>query len=170
MDTGPRAVKRPAPQKRMKPRILTRFRFAIIASALALGAGACAPEIHYRGNTPEADRLDLIKPGAQTREQVVRLLGSPTMVATFDKDTILYLGQKTRTVTFREPEVLERTIVAIGFGKDGRVASVEKYSLADGKAVQLVSRTTPTPGRQFSIMQQLIGNFGRFEDSKEPSL
>jgi outer membrane protein assembly factor BamE (lipoprotein component of BamABCDE complex) len=155
----------------MSREISARFGAAVAAAILGLSLVACAPEIHYRGNTPEADRLDLIKPGAQTREQVVRLLGSPTMVATFDKDTILYVGQKTRTVTFREPEVMERTIVAIGFGKDGRVTSVEKYSLADGKAVQLVSRTTPTPGRQFSIMQQLIGNFGRFEDTtKEPSL
>ena len=155
----------------MSRRISLRTRPVVASVILGFGLIACAPEIHYRGNTPEADRLDLIKPGAQTREQVVRLLGSPTMVATFDKDTILYVGQKTRTVTFREPEVMERTIVAIGFGKDGRVSSVEKYSLADGKAVQLVSRTTPTPGRQFSIMQQLIGNFGRFEDTtKEPSL
>jgi outer membrane protein assembly factor BamE (lipoprotein component of BamABCDE complex) len=155
----------------MSRKISVRTGPVIASVILGFGLVACAPEIHYRGNTPEADRLALIKPGAQTREQVVRLLGSPTMVATFDKDTVLYLGQKTRTVTFREPEVLERTIVAIGFGKDGRVASVEKYSLADGKVVQLVSRTTPTPGRQFSIMQQLIGNFGRFDDTtKEPSL
>ncbi len=127
---------------------------------------ACAPEVHFRGNTPEPDRLSLIKPGAQSREQVIQLLGSPTMIATFDKNIILYVGQKTRTVTFREPEVLERTVVAIGFGPDNRVTSVEKFSLADGKVVQLVSRTTPTPGRQFTVLQQLLGNFGRFESDK----
>lgn len=138
------------------------------AAALALVAGACAPEIHFRGNSPDADRLALIKEGAQNREQVIRLLGSPTAAATFDKDTILYIGQKTRTVTFREPEVLERLVVVISFGQDGRVKTVEKYDLKAGRAVELVGRETPTPGRQFTVLQQLIGNFGRFESDKAP--
>ncbi len=139
---------------------------ATITGLLALGA--CAPEIHYRGNAPAADQLSLIKPGAQNKEQVVRLLGSPTAVATFDPNTILYIGQKTESVAFQFPKVVERTIVAITFGDDGRVKDVEKFGLKDGKVVQLVERTTPTPGRTFTIMQQLLGNLGRFENDNRP--
>lgn len=146
--------------------MIRRRRLAVLL-VLVLGLGACSPEIHFRGNAPAPDRLSLIKPGAQTREQVIRLLGSPTSVATFDQNTILYIGQKTKTVAFQYPEVLERTVVAITFGDNGRVKEIGKFSLKDGKVVQLVDRMTPTPGRQFSIMQQLIGNIGKFESNQK---
>lgn len=168
MDSPPRAVKRAGPSQQPKPPqpMIRQHRLAAIV-LLGLGLGACAPEIHFRGNAPAPDRLALVKPGAQTREQVIRLLGSPTSVATFDQNTILYIGQKTKTVAFQYPEVLERTVVAITFGENGRVQEIGKFSLKDGKVVQLVDRTTPTPGRQFSIMQQLIGNIGKFESNQK---
>ncbi len=164
MDSPPRPVKRAGP----KPPIDEPMnRFLSLAVAAALGLAACAPEIYYRGNTPPPERLALIKPGAQTREQVVQLLGSPTSEAAFDKNTILYIGQKTRTVVLKNPEVLERTIVAISFGENGRVKEIGKFGLKDGKLVQITERTTPTPGRQFTLWQQLLGNIGKFESQQK---
>ncbi len=129
--------------------------------------GACAAEVNIRGNQLDEEAFALLKPGQQNREQVIELLGSPTAVATFDSNLIYYITQRTRTVTYHSPEVLSRTVVAIHFGDDGRISEIKTLGLDDGKEVQLVDRTTPTPGRQFSLMQQLLGNLGRFESNEE---
>ncbi len=43
------------------------------------------------------------------------------------------------------------------------MAEIKKYNLADGKKIDPNDRVTPTPGQDFSILEQLIGNLGRFE-------
>ena len=50
--------------------------------------------------------------------------------------------------------------VAVEFDADDVVASVNVYGLEDGRIVDLQTRTTPTQGRQLTIMQQLLGNLG----------
>jgi outer membrane protein assembly factor BamE (lipoprotein component of BamABCDE complex) len=125
----------------------------------------CSADINVRGNAPDADRLALIKPGAQSREQVIQLLGSPTTISTFDKTTIYYISQRTKVVTFNKPKVLSRNIIEIHFDKKGRVAKIKNYDLSNSRDIALIERTTPTPGRQFTVLQQLLGNFGRFENS-----
>ncbi len=74
---------------------------AVVAGLLA----GCAAEVSIRGNAVDKDSLALIKPGQQTRDQVIELIGSPTSVATFDKSTIYYVTQKTKVVTYHEPEI-----------------------------------------------------------------
>jgi outer membrane protein assembly factor BamE (lipoprotein component of BamABCDE complex) len=144
----------------------------LIALALAafIGTG-CASEVNLRGNAPDLEQLAVIKPGAQSREQVIQLLGSPTSVGTFDKSVIYYISQRIQTVTYHAPKVLSRQVVEITFDKSDRVAAVKTYDLKDGKKVKVVERTTPTPGRQFTLIQQLLGNLGRFENpNKGPDL
>ncbi len=147
------------------PRFSLRPLMALTVAALL--AGGCTSEVNLRGNAPEAEQIALIQPGAQSREQVIQLLGSPTTVGTFDKNVIYYISQRTRTVTFHAPEVLSRQVVEIEFDKNDRVAAVKTYDLKDGKKIKVVERTTPTPGRQFSVIQQLLGNLGRFEGKNE---
>jgi hypothetical protein len=42
------------------------------------------------------------------------------------------------------------------------LTSVQKKTIDDGKPVEIVSRTTPSPGTEASVIQQLLGNVGRF--------
>ena len=44
----------------------------------------------------------------------------------------------------------------VEFAKDGKVADLHKYTLADGRVVDLVSRETPTRGRELSLLQQIF--------------
>jgi len=41
------------------------------------------------------------------------------------------------------------------------VTQVNRYGLEDGKVVDLVTATTPTYGRELTVLQQLFGNVGR---------
>jgi len=130
---------------------------------IGLGLSACSADISARGNEPTAARLEQIEPGKQSRADVAALLGTPSTTATFDNETWYYVSAHTQQFAVFEREELQRRVIAIKFGADGRVSEVRELGLDDGKDVDVVSRETPTLGNDLSIMEQLLGNLGRFE-------
>ena len=136
--------------------------------ALLLGLGGCGwlterigPDPVMRGNHVDADRLGQITPGVQTRSDVEALLGSPSARGTFDDDNWYYISARTRTQPGRFLEVEGQRVVAISFNREGVVQNVRELTQADGRDVQMVSRETPVPGNDRSLLQALFGNLGR---------
>jgi len=128
--------------------------------AVLLATTACESDISARGNIPKPDKLAEIQLGA-TRDQVLQAIGSPTSIGTFDNKTWYYVGQLTEDYAFYQTKVLERTVVAVTFDDDGRVAEVKNLSKEDSQNVQMVARTTPTVGRDLNLFNQLFSNLGR---------
>jgi outer membrane protein assembly factor BamE (lipoprotein component of BamABCDE complex) len=123
---------------------------------------ACTNPVDQRGNLPDADKLAQIKPGSTDKATVTQLLGSPSSVGAFDPNTWLYISQKTRAVALREPELLDQQVVAVDFDDKGIVRDVVHRSMADGERIVPNPDATPAPGREFTLLEQLIGNFGKF--------
>lgn len=142
----------------------------ILAVALVLGAAACAPRVDVRGNLPDPDRVAEIVPGDTTREFVQEILGSPSNVSTFGRESWFYISNRTETVAFLAPEVQERQVLAIHFDDQGVVESVEKLGLEDGRDIDLVQRETPTAGNELTFLDQLFGNLGRFSGKQQGGL
>ncbi|HZH27206.1 MAG TPA: outer membrane protein assembly factor BamE [Azospirillaceae bacterium] len=140
----------------------TTFRSTILALALATTLGGCADRVATHGNLVKNDRLSEVKVGTSNREEVAVVLGTPTAISTFDANTWYYIGEVTRRTAFFRPEPVERRVLTVKFDEEGVLRSVEEKTLDDGNAVQLVERATPTPGRDLSVIQQLVGNVGRF--------
>jgi outer membrane protein assembly factor BamE (lipoprotein component of BamABCDE complex) len=148
------------PNGRGRPRI----RVSLLAGFLALGLGACAEDIRVRGNIPDSAVVARINPGIHTRGDIESLLGSPSTVSTFQDSKWYYVGQKSTQFAFFKPEVLERKVLVVSFDKSGFVETTRTYDLADGHSIDPVDRITPTEGRDYTFMQQLIGNLGRFQN------
>jgi len=135
----------------------------LFCTALIGSVTACTAIIDVRGNVPAADRLEQIKPGQTTRAEVATLVGTPASKTTFGDNAWYYISSKIETYAFFDPEELERHVVEITFNpKSDIVESVRSLELKDGQEVRLVSRETPTAGKDMSVLEQLIGNFGRF--------
>jgi outer membrane protein assembly factor BamE (lipoprotein component of BamABCDE complex) len=64
---------------------------ALVASGLA----ACVPTVDQRGNLPEPDKLAGIRPGATTKDEVAKILGTPSSTAVFDNKTWYYISRRT---------------------------------------------------------------------------
>ena len=131
-------------------------------AALALTALACSPTIDSRGYLMSRDRVAEIEPGVQTRADVADILGSPSAQSTFDDSKWYYVGERTETVAFFKPKVLERLVLVVEFDESGEVEALREYDLEDGRLIQLVERTTPTAGKDMTFLEQFIGNIGRF--------
>lgn len=137
----------------------------IVAGLLASLVGACSPQVDVRGNLPPAEQIAQIKPNRMNRNDVATLLGSPATATTWGDDTWYYMSSKVETTAWFKPTEVERTVIAVQFNPDGTVKGVKKLGLEDGKDIELVGRTTPTAGNDLSILEQLLGNVGRFNRS-----
>jgi len=137
-------------------------RLWLLAATLPLALSACEQAIQVRGNLPDDGDVAKISPGIHTRGDIASLLGTPSTVSTFEDSKWYYIGQKTTEFAFFEPEVLERKILVVSFDPAGTVAETKVYTLEDGQAIDPVERVTPTEGKDMTILQQLIGNLGRF--------
>ncbi|MBL6600132.1 MAG: outer membrane protein assembly factor BamE [Alphaproteobacteria bacterium] len=136
--------------------------FAVVIAGMVL---SCTPRIDNHGNEIDLDNLVEIEPGKTRKSRVSALLGAPSSMSDFGEDTWFYIGSTTKTVGFFSPELVNRKVVYIAFDKEGVVGSIGKLSEADGKKIEIVDRETPTAGQRITLLQQLIGNIGRFNDA-----
>ena len=133
---------------------------AVLAGFLTLQA--CAPITAVRGNAPDPDRLAELEPGHHKRTDVIDTIGSPSSVSAFKPETWLYISRRIETLAFMKPEVKESKVIALKFDEAGVFQNIEELNLDDMKNVELVERSTPTAGNEVGVLEQLIGNFGRF--------
>ena len=151
----------------LKPTIggqkIVRRHSIVLCGLLMVGAvAACAPTRDVRGYVPSATLIAQITPGTDTKESILQILGSPSSTATFDTDSWYYIGRTTERVAFFDEVVLEQTVVAVDFTPLGIVSGVRAYTLDDAQDVVPVEGKTPTLGRELGLLQQLLGNIGRF--------
>jgi outer membrane protein assembly factor BamE (lipoprotein component of BamABCDE complex) len=126
-----------------------------------LAAGGCAPEVNQRGDLPSPERLAEIHSGL-TKEQVVKILGTPSSMGVFDDNSWYYISRKTSRISFFDPDVLDQQVFAINFDNNGVVRAMGHRTLADARDVEPAPGSTPAPGRELTFMEQIIGNVGRF--------
>jgi outer membrane protein assembly factor BamE (lipoprotein component of BamABCDE complex) len=147
---------------------------AVAVSSAMLGG--CAADINQRGNLPEKDRLAEIHPGTTTRDQVAKILGTPSSTGVFDGNSWYYISRKTKQIAFLDPDVLDQQVYVVNFDSNGIVKNIEHKSLKDARAIEPAPGATPAPGRELSFLEQVLGNIGRFnkssgktgEDSESP--
>ena len=133
---------------------MRRPTWVLLAGLAALGA--CAPVENQRGYVPDQEAVSSIQVGMDTKDTISKKLGDPTTAATFGNDVWYYISAHVEQNAFFAPRATERNILAVEFTKDGKVTDVHKYTLADGRVVDFVSRETPTRGRELTLIQQIF--------------
>ena len=138
--------------------------------ALAIMLAGCAISEDQRGHLPDADKLAEIQPGVTTKEQVVKILGTPSSASTFDDDVLYYISRKTKQVAFFNAALLDQQVYIVDFDDKGVVKDVGHRGMDDGQNVTMAPGATPSPGRELTFIEQLLGNIGRFNSgSATPS-
>ncbi len=124
--------------------------------ALALTLGGCFGETFQRGYVLPEGALEQIRLGA-SQEQVLIVLGTPSTVATVSGEAFYYISQRAeRPVSFMPTHITDQRVIAVYFDRNRRVERVAAYGIKDGKVFDFVSRTTPTAGSDYSLIQSLL--------------
>lgn len=123
--------------------------------ALALAAGACNPITDNLGNRALKESVEQIQVGRTTKNEVVRLLGSPSNVAAFDANTWYYISARQVQLAFLKPRTTEQHVLAIRFDEAGVVKEMKELGLKNAQAAGYVDRTTPTRGGEPGLVRSL---------------
>ncbi len=132
----------------------------VLAVMIGGALSGCAAEVKNHGYAPNDELLAEITAGTDTRGSVRRKVGRPSTTGVFTESGWYYVATTVEHYMYYEPKVTDRRVVAVQFDENDVVAAVNVYGLADGRIIDLQTRTTPTHGRELTILQQLLGNLG----------
>ena len=132
-----------------------RLCLGVMAGTLLLAISACSGRVDKQGNEPDPEALAAIEAGVHTQADVAERLGTPSSVATFDRNIWYYISRETRTFAFFEPSVIEQQVVVVKFDNAGYVQEMNQFDLDDGESVQITSRESPTTGKELGLIEQL---------------
>jgi outer membrane protein assembly factor BamE (lipoprotein component of BamABCDE complex) len=134
---------------------------------LTLQLGGCAANVAAHGHRLDVAALAQVEPGRSSQREVVQLLGSPSSLATFDDRTWYYISQRTERRSFYQEKIVAQDVVAIHFDDQGLVSQIDRHDLEEATEIDVVDRETPTAGNELTILEQFIGNIGRFNPPAE---
>jgi outer membrane protein assembly factor BamE (lipoprotein component of BamABCDE complex) len=129
---------------------------------MALAVAACSANIAHRGYLAKPGAFAQVHEG-MAKSEVEGILGSPSTTASvnYQGDSYYYISSTTEQTAFLNAKEVDRQVIAIRFDQNDQVASLGQYGLEDGKVIDINSRTTPTKGRELTVLQQLFGDIGK---------
>lgn len=136
-------------------------RFGIVGAMLFLAA--CATVYRNHGYVPTDDDLALVEVGVDTRETVTEKIGRPTASGLLNDVGWFYVQSRYKHFGPREPQEIDRQVLAVTFNEAGTVENIARYGLEDGRVVEISRRVTETNVKGMSFIQQILGNFGRVD-------
>ena len=136
----------------------------ILLSSVALLC-ACTPTVTKNGNLLQDYQIADVVVGVHTKSDVLRLLGSPTTQAPFDNNVWYYIGQEREKHGILDPKIVKERIVVASFDDQGVLQSLKDE---DGERLDIPFERdkTPTHGNDMSVVQQFLGNLGRFNPNQ----
>lgn len=137
--------------------------FSLLLMLLLVG---CQPRVFQHGHMVDLEMLDQVYAGVTSKEDLRALIGSPSSEANFGENSWYYIGRVNANIAFFQPELKEQQVLIVYFDDQDVVEKVDILGLESARDVQAVERKTPTPGRRMSVLEQLLGNVGRFEGGR----
>ena len=146
----------------LRPFFWRPIRTGLLLSCLA-AVPACTSNIDHRGYLPQHSDLQKVQIG-MPKSEVEAVLGSPSTTATvnYSGDSYYYISSVVEERGFLDPVETDRRVFAVRFDGQDQVQSFANYGLEDGQIIDMNTRETPTRGRDFTFLQQIFYNIGRF--------
>jgi outer membrane protein assembly factor BamE (lipoprotein component of BamABCDE complex) len=130
---------------------------------LALGLLVnCSLQIENHGKRVDTQALANIIPGITKKEQVRASLGPPSTKNDFGTQSWIYMGSDKKKTVFFGNQLISRLIVKITFDSKNVVTNISRVSEKDTRNIDHTIKETSTAGQEIGILQQLLGNIGRF--------
>ena len=131
----------------------------LLAAATALSACNTA-QVLNQGYIVDQSALEATPVGS-SREQVLLSLGTPSTTQVIDNNEVFYYisQQRTRGLAFQKTKLVGQSVLAVYLDQEGTVSRIANYTLQDGKVFDMISRTTPTGGRERGFLAGVLGGF-----------
>ncbi|MCK5375017.1 MAG: outer membrane protein assembly factor BamE [Alphaproteobacteria bacterium] len=147
--------------RKKTPVLFNVLAFCTVISSAGTLLGSCSPVVSQHGNMVKEYQVENVKEGESTRSDVLRILGSPTTQSTFNPNVWYYIGQETEKYGILDQNITNERILVVNFNDEGVVETIAPFD-SSRQDIPYERSKTPTHGNQLTLMQQLLGNLGRF--------
>lgn len=138
-------------------KMITRKMATLLLVSGLVVTGCRSDQVFSNGPVIEETQVSLVPVGS-SKDQVLLALGTPSTTGTFDHEVYYYISQtRKRRYDYQKLRVVNQRVVAIYFDEENTVSQVADYRLQDGKVFDFITRTTPTGGRELSLLSRLFG-------------
>ena len=110
---------------------------------------------------PAEERIAQVQVG-KSQEEVRNILGSPSTVVSFDRNTWIYMSSDVERVAFFAPEEVDRDILTIRFNDEGKVSEVSRLNKAHGQEVAVNEDKTEALGQEQGFFRKFFGGVGQY--------
>ncbi|CAO5676980.1 MAG: hypothetical protein HEEMFOPI_01044 [Holosporales bacterium] len=129
---------------------------------LGVFAASCEPVIDSRGYNPDKMDVKKIKVSKTTKDDVVTLFGSPSVIGDIQTGSVwYYIAKKTETTSFFKPKILEQDVLKITFNKKDIVQSVVKMDKLSGIDLEADSSRTSSTGYEENVSTSILDDLNR---------
>lgn len=103
----------------------------------------------------------LIQEGITSKERVLKIMGSPTIISDFDEEAWIYYSEDVKKLLFFLPDIEKREILVLKFDKFNVVNKLQKIDLADGAKINFISDYTNVDSHKTGIFKSFFSNVGQ---------
>lgn len=129
---------------------------------LLSGCEAVSPPPIPRGALVEKLDYEQLVLNSSTQNDALSLLGSPTAHATFNDNRWIYVSMTKDLVPLAHPVIDKQQVVILDFDTKGILRNLNVLDKRHAIPVAMAQGITPTPGTHISVIQELLGNVGRY--------
>lgn len=139
----------------------------ICACSFVLLLNACSTRkadewfVTHNGNMPSEERISQIAVG-DSMGKVRSVLGSPSSIVSFDRNTWIYMSSDIKRVAFFAPEEVNRDVLTIKFNDQDEVSEITRLGQEDGAKVKISEDATETLGQEPGFFRKYFGGVGQY--------
>lgn len=140
-------------------KLLHPFFLVFLACLLLQG---CLKTYNHQGYVFDQEVMGVVRKG-EDRRKIEQYIGTPSVRSYFAKNIVYYIGGEESRFAFFKPRLKSRKVLILTYSPADKLESFEELSLEDMKRVLYETDSTKTYGDDNSIVQQFLGNIGRFK-------
>lgn len=140
--------------------ICSRLMLVAGAAAMVAALGGCSRIRTHQGYQIDRLVVDSISPGVDNKASVEGALGHPSFASQFGPEEWYYVSRDMQQLAFKQPKVVDQTILRVRFDPAGNVATVDRIGKQQIAKIGPVKDRTETLGRRRTLLQDLFGNIG----------
>jgi len=125
---------------------------------LLLVLTACAGTTTIHGSLIKPADVDKLRIGVHNKQQVMRILGTPSTVSTLNQEKWYYITDIKVTEPLKKPYLKERQVIGLTFDENGVLDRVFEKDETVSKTFSPAEETTKTQGEKLGFFEQIFLN------------
>ena len=144
---------------------LSKISFLMLFSALLISG--CVKNNYVNGYNFDEAAIAKLVDDKSGKSRVRTILGSPSSVSNFGEETWYYIRREYENTAFFPKKLTSQDVIAVRFDSADRVVSIKQYNEQNARQIAVTDDQTSTEGHDLNIIEQLLGNLGRFNSNRD---